>query len=333
MVSGGAKKAALLLMSLDSSSAAELLRNAPKTVVTEIATEMAHLEAAGTPAKSERVEPTKEFFTLLSGRRDDNGGRAALPALLEKAVGADQAGEILQSARQAVQERDPFLTIRSADLEDLSRVLQGESGQVAALVLAELTPAKASKLLGMLEERVRGEAVRGMTSGEGAAESIRRRVAVRLTERLASQFGGGEAGSTEQTAKLRKVAMLLRGLEATAREALLNAIDAADEEAGKAVRDLMIVWDDVAEVADISLQNILRLVDAQNLALALYEADPVIAEKIDKNISERARSLVEEETSLMSSPKREEITKARDEILAAMRELNATGQLEFEEEQ
>jgi len=331
MAVGRARKAALLLMSLDDSSAAELLRTAPKPVVTEIAVEMAHLEAAGVGSKAERVEPAKEFFTLLRGRRGGGAG-AQLPALLEKAVGRDQAGQILQAARQAVQERDPFLTIRSAPLEDLARILRGESGQVAALVLAELTSAKAGKLLGMLDEGIRGEAVRGMTSGEGAAEVIRRRVASRLTERLTSGLGAGGAGSAEQTAKFRKVAMLLRGLDAAAREALLKAIDTADAEAGKAVRDLMIVWEDVAGVADLSLQNVLRLVDAQNLALAMHEADAAVTEKINKNISERARALVEEEVSLMSSPKRDDVTKARNEVLAAMRELNASGQLEFEEE-
>lgn len=330
MISGGAKKAALLLMSLDSSSAAELLRNAPKNIVTQIATEIAHLEAAGAMGKTDRAEPTKEFFTLLSGR---GGGGSKLPSLLEKAMGPDQAGEIIHAANLAVQERDPFLTIRSAEIGDLARILRGESGQVAALVLAELSANKASKLLGMLDERIRGEAVRGMTSGEGASEPIRRRVATRLTERLTKQFGGGGAGSAEQTAKYRKVAMLLRGLESTARDALLKAIDASDAEAGKAVRDLMIVWEDVPNVDDISLQNILRLVDASTLALALHEAEPEVAAKIDSNISERARALVEEEASLMASPKREDVSKARDEILAAMRDLAATGQLEFEEEQ
>jgi hypothetical protein len=34
----------------------------------------------------------------------------------------------------------------------------------------------------------------------------------------------------------------------------------------------------------------------------------------------------------MSSPKQEDVEKARLEVLQAMRELNATGQLEFEEQ-
>jgi len=333
MVAGGARKAALLLMSLDATSAAELLRNAPKAVVTDIAVEMAYLEAAGQGSKTVSVEPAKEFFTLLRGRKAGTSGSAQLTALLEKAVGRDQAGEILKLAQAAVQERDPFLSIRSASLSDLARILQGESGQVAAMVLGELTSAKASKLLPMLDERVRAEAVRGMTSGDGASPAVRTRVAARLAERLnVGLAAAASGGGTEQTQKLRKVAMLLRGLDAPTRDALLKAIDSNDADAGQAVRDLMVVWADVASVADRTLQNILRLVDARNLALALHGAEPAIAAKINSNISERARALVDEETSLMSSPKQQDVEKARQEMLQAMRELNATGQLEFEEQ-
>jgi flagellar motor switch protein FliG len=333
MVAGGARKAALLLMSLDSASAAELLRNAPKAVVTDIAVEMAYLEAAGQGSKTVSVEPAKEFFTLLRGRKAGASGSAQLTALLEKAVGRDQAGEILKLAQAAVQERDPFLSIRSASLSDLARILQGESGQVAAMVLGELTSAKASKLLPMLDERVRAEAVRGMTSGDGASPAVRTRVAARLAERLnVGLVAAASGGGTEQTQKLRKVAMLLRGLDAPTRDALLKAIDSNDADAGRAVRDLMVIWADVASVADRTLQNILRLVDARNLALALRGAEPALVAKINSNISERARALVDEETSLMSSPKQEDVEKARQEMLKAMRELNATGQLEFEEQ-
>jgi flagellar motor switch protein FliG len=320
-------------MSLDATSAAELLRNAPKAVVTDIAVEMAYLEAAGQGSKTVSVEPAKEFFTLLRGRKAGASGSAQLTALLEKAVGRDQAGEILKLAQAAVQERDPFLSIKSASLSDLARILQGESGQVAAMVLGELTSAKASKLLPMLDERVRAEAVRGMTSGDGASPAVRTRVAARLAERLnVGLVAAASGGGTEQTQKLRKVAMLLRGLDAPTRDALLKAIDSNDADAGRAVRDLMVVWADVASVADRSLQNILRLVDARNLALAIRGAEPAVMAKINSNISERARASVDEESSLMSSPKQEDVEKARLEVLQAMRELNATGQLEFEEQ-
>ena len=42
--------------------------------------------------------------------------------------------------------------------------------------------------------------------------------------------------------------------------------------------------------------------------------------------------MVAEETSLMSSPKKEDVLQARERIVNALRELNSKGELTFEEE-
>jgi flagellar motor switch protein FliG len=115
------------------------------------------------------------------------------------------------------------------------------------------------------------------------------------------------------------------------RDALVKAIADRHADAGTAVQDLMVVWEDIPTVADRSLQEALRQVDAGRLALALVGAPPRIAHKIRGNISERARSRIDEETSLMREPEDEEIDQAREEVLGYLRQLNADGQLKFEE--
>ncbi|MBM4029211.1 MAG: flagellar motor switch protein FliG, partial [Planctomycetes bacterium] len=49
------------------------------------------------------------------------------------------------------------------------------------------------------------------------------------------------------------------------------------------------------------------------------------------NISERAAGMVEEETSLMAAPKKDDVRLAQDSILSNLRELNKNGELSFEE--
>ena len=85
-------------------------------------------------------------------------------------------------------------------------------------------------------------------------------------------------------------------------------------------------------VGDRSLQQALRGLDERQLALALHEAPEEFSSKIKSNISERAATMVAEEASLMSSPKKEDVREAREKIVAAMRELNRKGELTFEEE-
>jgi flagellar motor switch protein FliG len=95
----------------------------------------------------------------------------------------------------------------------------------------------------------------------------------------------------------------------------------------------MVVWEDIPSVNDRSLQQALRGIDERQLALALQGASAEIAGKIRSNISERAGARVDEETSLMSSPKKEDVRQARDGIITALQELNKKGELTFAEEQ
>ena len=89
----------------------------------------------------------------------------------------------------------------------------------------------------------------------------------------------------------------------------------------------MILWEDIPLVGDRSLQQALRGVDERQLALALHEAPEEIVAKIKANISERAATMVAEEASLMSSPKKDDVRLAREKIVAALRELNRKGEL------
>ena len=91
----------------------------------------------------------------------------------------------------------------------------------------------------------------------------------------------------------------------------------------------MITWEDITEIADRSLQEALRTVEASKLAIALYGADEEIVQKIRSNISERLATTLDEEASLMQEPLPKEILEAREGIVQPLREANEEGKLRF----
>ncbi len=115
------------------------------------------------------------------------------------------------------------------------------------------------------------------------------------------------------------------------REGLVTSVKQQDPDAAQEVQQLMVIWEDMTIVGERSLQQVLRAMDTKKLALAMVKVDPAIAAKISGNISERANTMLEEEASLLSAPKDEEIEQARETILNALREMNAKGELEFDE--
>ena len=331
----GIRKAAMLLLGLEPNTAAELLKSAELSTITRIAAELASMATAETEGLA-GDEPVREFHEFLN-RGTASDATAFMRRMLESTVGRQDIERVLGDVDHMIQLRDPFRTIRESPMRRLAGALEGESAQVAAMVLGELPPKQSARLLPMLDESIRAEAVRGMASNDPVAPEAKLRVAAAVESRLQAPTDEGPAPTESEEPetgedRYRKVALLLRGLKAEFRTDLVEQMMAADAETGKQVQRMMVVWEDVQVIADRSLQEALRSVDSRRLALSLTGADPVVVERVRSNISERASSMLDEETSLLTSPKDEEIAAAREAILDSLRDMNSEGELQFEDE-
>jgi flagellar motor switch protein FliG len=332
MVLRGKQKAAILLMSLDASTAAKLLKGVDHEVVQELAVELAYLNAAGLCDSKQINEVAGQFHNLLQAKQGFHL-KGFLGTLLQNTVGHEKAEQIQAQIEGLLQKRDPFMSIRSADSKTLASALANEHPQATAVVLSELPAKKSSEVLSLLDENVRLNAVSRITASDNMTHEAKTRIAEMICKRLeaftAEKGNAPQAGGDQS---LRKVAVILRNLSKELRDGLLGAIQEKDGEAGKKVASLMVLWEDIPQVTDRSLQEALRGIDSKKLALALVKADEAIIKKIRSNISERAAAAIDEETSLMSAPKKDDIEQSRNEIVKTLGEMNEKGQLNFVEE-
>ena len=330
----GKQKAALLLTSLDVATATEMLKGIDAKVVQELAVELSYLDAAGHRNAKETAEVARQFCKSLQNESAFHF-KSFLSEMLNNTMGEAKAKQVQQEIQDVLQKRDPFITIRSADMQTLGAVLETEHPQAVAVVLAELPPKKSSFILGLLGEGLRVSAISRMTAIGSVTPEAKARIAQMVRQRIeafgtAQQSGGAIQVRPEQS--LRKVAVIVRNLDKEVRDGVIEAIGQKDKDACEKVMNLMVVWEDVALVGDRSLQAALRGIDERQLALALHEAADELVEKIKSNISERAAAMVDEETSLMSTPKKEDIRQAREKIVNVLRDLNQKGELTFVEE-
>lgn len=333
MAVSGARKAAMLLMSLDPSTGAQLLRSARPDAIAEIAAEVQYLRE-NREARDEAVDSIVEFFQMLVGRTRSGG---FVQRLLDAAVGESESPKLMAEVQQRMRRRDPFVEIRRAEPAALAEALASESGRVVAIVLAELPPEGSAAVLELLPAEKRPAVVQSMTTGQPVSSEARLRVAEVVQSRLAADGDEDQpaapkpAGGGQDDPRLRRSALVLRRIDADARQELLDGLAARDAEIAQAIVRMMVLWEDVPEVADRSLQEGLRGIGAGELALALTDADERTAGKIRNNVSERLRATIAEEASLISSPKPADIEQAREQILDSLRELNGAGELQFEE--
>jgi len=329
----GKQKAALLLMSLDVATATELLKGIDPKLVQELAAELTYLDAAGYDTTQQSSEVVRQFFSSLKSEPAFHL-KSFVKEMLNNTVGQEKAQQIQAEIQELLHKRDPFIAIRSADQQMLASVLENERPQAVAVVLSELPAKKSSGIIGLLGEGMRVSAITRMTGVDAVSGEAKARIAETVRGRLEAVIAARRASASQAQPEqsLRKVAVILRNLDKEVRDGVLGAMQEKDATIGEKVTSLMIVWDDIPQVADRTLQEALRAVDGRQLALALHKAEEAITQKIKSNISERAAAQVDEETSLMSAPKKEDIKQAREKIVSALREMNSKGELRFIEE-
>ena len=330
MVLTGKQKAAMLLMSLDAATAAELVKGLDAEVVQELAVELAYLDNADLKSSRKSTKIVRQFHRSLKVREtfQFNG---FLDEVLKSTVGQEKAGQIQAQIQEVLCNRDPFISIRSVDPQTLALVLAYEHPQTTAVVLSELPAKKMMEVLNFLDGGARVSVAGRMSSCKKMTAEAKALIAEAVCERLEAITAGGAdkvlPSWSEQS--LRKVAVIVRDLGKEIRDGLLNAILGKDRRAGEMVAELMIIWADIPHVTGRSLQKVLRGVDANKLALALHEADEAIIQKIRSNLSERAVAALDEEASLISAPGNEDIEDARGRIVRVLREMNEKSELVF----
>ncbi len=329
MVLKGKQKAAMLLMNLDAVSATELLKGVQPEVVEELAIELVKLDESGLCNSQEKAKVVREFYkSLIKNPSQELSIGRFFSEMLVNILGKEKAKQLQSHIKNTTTHKDLFVSIRLAGVDELVVALEGEHPQTIALVLSELEAKKSQEVLSLLNEDTRLKTVWGMTNPDLLGFGVKQRIASMVSERLKSLKGEtfvAKPGKREEN--LRKLAIVLSGLEKDLRDQLLDEIIKHDEETGKKVRVLMVTWEDIVSIADRSLQESLRTVDSSILAVALYEADEEIVQKIHSNISERAKAMLDEEIKLMQEPLQKEVFDAREEVVKPLREANEEGTL------
>ncbi len=329
----GKQKAAMLLMSLDAATAAELVKNLDADVVQELAVELAYLDAAGFKSSSKNNKIVRQFHHSLQAEETFrlNG---FLDEVLKSTVGEEKAGQIQTQIQDVLCNRDPFISICSVDAQTLALVLGSENPQTIAVVLSGLPASKKLEALNFLDGGIRVSVIGRMSDCRTMKAEAKALVAEEVCERLnaIAIHSTGKPLPSWSEQSLRKVALIVRDLGKEIRDGLLSAIRDKDSRAGEMVAELMVIWADIPQVTDKSLQEALGCVDANQLALALHDADREIAEKIRSILSDQAVAAMDEQASLIPAPGKKDIEGARAQIVRIMREMNEKSGLTFMED-
>lgn len=315
----GARKAAILCMSLGDDVASSIFKYLEEDEVQDITRELASLTRVTSEMADDVIE---EFYQLMLARTFVvNGGIDYAKRLLVKSFGPEIAKRLLDKITRSLEATVGFEALQKVDPQQLSKLFQNEHPQTVAVVLAHLDASTAADTVQYMPESMRADIVLRMAGLQTISADVIRRVSVVLDQKLKS------VGDIDRQAVggIRSVAELCNRLSRDVSRKLLEAIEEAQPELALEVRNLMLTFDDLLLLDDLGVREILQRVDKKVLTLALKGTMPELQNRFFSNMSTRAVEMMKEELDFMGQVRAKDVNNAQREIIDILRELDEQG--------
>jgi len=317
----GVRKAAILLIQMGRERAANVLGHMSDREVEAVSAEIARLESIS-GAETESV--LGEFRDMMVARAHiAQGGLDFAQELLEQSLGAERAADIIARLNAAAI-ATPFQFLHRADAAQLRSFIIDEHPQVIALVLAHMTPDKASLLLSGLAPGMQAEVAHRIAVMDQTSPEIVKTVESTLERRLSSMLQPAEMSRVGGLDPL--VNIINRSDRSTERQ-IVEGLEALDPALADEIKSKMFMFEDIVTLEDRSIQLVLREVEGAELALALKGVTDAVREKITNNLSERAATNLLEEVELLGTVRLRQVEEAQQNIIRTIRSLEEQGQI------
>jgi len=316
----GKQKAAVLLVSLGPELSSLVFKHLRDEEIEELTYEIASLDKV-MPEIREKV--AVEFSQLAQARRYiTQGGIEQAKEILEKALGAQKATEIIQRLTASLQVR-PFDFARKTDPAQLLNFIQHEHPQTIALILAYLHPEQAAVILSALPGESQVEVAKRLAILDRTSPEVLEEIEATLEKKLSSfatqdfTMAGG----------LETAVSILNRVDRSTEKTIMEALEEDDPELAEEIKKRMFVFEDIVTLDDRSIQRVLREVDSRELALALKAASEEVAERIYKNMSKRAAEMMREDIEYMGPVRLRDVEEAQQKIVSIIRKLEEAGEI------
>ncbi|MGJ4730994.1 flagellar motor switch protein FliG [Luteimonas sp. SDU101] len=318
----GVQRAAIVLLSLGEQQAAEVLKHMGAREVQKLGVAMTSL---GEVSRESVARVFDEFIDVLA--RPGGIGSGAddyVRAVLTQALGEDRASSLIDRILLG-RNTTGLDTLKWMDPRAIAELVRNEHPQIIAIVMAHLDGDQAAEVLKCLPERARVDVLLRLATLDG----IPPHALNELNDVMARQFAGSQSIKSSSVGGVKVAANILNFMDSGQDEALLGAIGEVDSDLGTRIRDLMFVFDNLADLDDRAVQAVLREISSEQLALALRGADAKVREKITGNMSQRAAEILIEDMEARGPVRLAEVEAAQKDILAVVRRMADNGDIQI----
>lgn len=314
------QKAAVILTVLGSDVSGEVLRHLSEEQIELLTLEVARLERVS-PEQRENV--ILDFFEMAVAQDFiAEGGVDQARAVLEAAFGADKADEMMRKIVNAMQVQ-PFEFLRKADPAQVLSFIQDEHPQTIALILSYMPVNSAAIILSKLPSELRGDVASRIAMMEQTPPEVVRRVEQTLEKKVANVL----SQEMTQAGGPKALVDLLNRVDRQTERLILEALEDEQPDLADQIKNMMFVFEDIVQLDDRAIQAVLREVDMKELGTALKGVAGAVSDKIYRNMSERAVSMLKEDMEFMGPVRLRVVEEAQQKIVASIRKLEESGEI------
>ncbi|WP_455714407.1 flagellar motor switch protein FliG [Anaerosporobacter sp.] len=316
----GVQKAAILLIALGPEKSANIFKHLKEDEIEQLTLEIANTRSISQSVKDDVLD---EFYEVcLAQQYIAEGGIGYAKELLEKALGADKARDVIGKLTASLQVR-PFEFIRKTDASQLLNFIQDEHPQTIALILSYLSSGQSAAIISSLAPDKQADVARRIAQMDRTSPDVIKEVEKVLERKLSSLVNQDYTivGGVDS------IVDILNTVDRGTEKHIMETLEIEEPELADEIRRKMFVFEDILALDDKSIQRVLREVDNNELAVALKGSNEEVQTVIFNNLSKRLAAMIKEDMDFMGPIRMKDVEEAQQKIVNIIRKLEDSGEI------
>lgn len=319
----GPHKAAIALLSLDEEVATMVLARMAEHDVRRLVDAVNELDdVTGDTIQSVLAEYERGLSSPLALVK--SGGNKYVRKLADRAFGYDKAQKLFGVAPPP---SEPLQLLRTARVSSLAELLADEHPQIGAVVLTQLAPGIAAKVLNAMPRDIAAELARRVSELDEIPEHAVHEASESLVRALEAAGGLASNDPRSEFDGLAFSASIVNEMSSTEGDELLEKLSERDEQAAARIRDALFTFEDLQRISTREMGGLLRAIQSEVLVVALQTATPELREHFFASLSQRAGATLRDDLASASPKRLSEVEAAQREVVEAALKLASEGKL------
>lgn len=314
----GARKAALLLLSLGKEEAAKVMSHLDDRMIEDVIQEMSQIRSV---SKIEREKILNEFQQTINGLGNKGGGKETARELLSRTVGSERADQIFKKIEKQDVQND-FEFLNEIEPKIIFSLLNGEATQTIAVTLAYIHPKKAADVLRLFPHSEQSKvALKLASTSKSHPDAV-----VEIAKVLKKRYEARDRSELPEAGGAQSLANILNHMDKEVEDTILKNITEESPEIAHQVKDMLYSFEDILNLENREMRTLLtRLNGNELLTLALRGAGDEMKRHFFSAMSQNRAGDIIEEMEQRGKVTLREINQARNEILKIGRKLEELG--------